>query len=129
MQKLNRMILVLALCAATGAALAQGGPGLPRGAGTQPQPPSLSQLDGNHDGHVTVAEADTFFGRMARNHVAVPPSDPPGGAGAPVKGRPGAQAQPPRLPTGAQLDSNSDGVISLAEFDAMVKVMPKPPRQ
>lgn len=109
------------------------------------KPPELAAMDGNGDGRVAVAEADAFFARMAPAHGQggggrppappagqqdgnAPPAPPAGGQGGqPPAGAP--SGPPPRPPSGAGLDSNGDGIISQAEFSAMLTAMPPRPAQ
>lgn len=121
--------LAMALGAPAGMALAQAAPA------RHPPAPELSAMDGNGDGRVTVAEADAFFARMPQGHgdKGEPPAGkaPPEGK-APPRPAAGQGGQPPagqspRPPRAVHLDRNGDGLISQAEFAAMLRAMPPRP--
>jgi len=115
---MHKILIVagLFLATASGAALAQEhGPG-----------GMLAAADANHDGNITRAEFDAArgarFTQMDANHDgSLQATERPqwgGGDHAPPAGAP-AGGPPP----GMRADSNGDGVISRAEFDAQGAAM------
>lgn len=143
MSKLKWLTLFVAIGGSAGLAQAQGVDGSP------PPQPKLSQMDGNGDGRVTVAEADAFFATMrpGREHdradhaVGTRPQSPSGEAPPrhaddanrppPPGGQNGQRPEgaPPQPPSGARLDTDGNGIISQAEFDVMLRSMSAPPSQ
>ncbi|WP_330629277.1 EF-hand domain-containing protein (plasmid) [Thioclava litoralis] len=99
-----------------------------REANEPPRPPSLKEMDRNHDGRVTVKEFDMFMAEHAPRPDGPPPSK--SGHAAPKGAAPKGKADHPRPPSGAELDRNHDGIISKKEFKAFLAKMtpPKPQR-
>lgn len=125
---MNMIVRFLGLCAAIGLGLS--GTAYAESSKARPAPPSLTDMDSNNDGSVSVAEADAFFashgpGGRSGNR----PDGPPPGGGADQhqpppndisnsssdrRGPPPGDRPAP--PSGAALDTNGDGQISDAEF-------------
>ncbi len=88
--------------------------------------PSLAAADADGDGKVTVTEFDAFLAKMPKRQGGSEGKAPPQGTSGDATAAAGKTR--PERPTGAALDTNSDGVISTDEFDAFLARMPKPPK-
>ncbi|WBU63220.1 hypothetical protein [Paracoccus aerodenitrificans] len=138
-----KLLLVSAICLSGIAALAD--PSATNGESDR----RLSAMDANHDGRVTVQEADAFLAKAPRHqavdHDRRPPARPEGNPTDEAvpnlrdERRPGMKPQQepttqennrqpasPPAPSGANLDSNRDGIISDSEFQVMAKMLPAP---
>ncbi len=126
------LILAAALALSAGLASAQTGGGKPL------KGPTLSAMDSNGDGKVTVTEAEAFFARgpggggspkggksgSAQSGSGQEPPPPPPGSASGKKGPGGKPPEGGHGPKASDMDTNGDGVISQAEFDAALTKRP-----